>query len=73
MITGLTKSQVENLIEFVEFHFINSVREDADIDNIDYIVDMMDAFTKLRNTLEVMKLKDKSNTECPYTDLIINP
>lgn len=70
MVTGLTKSQVENLIEFVEFHFIDSIREDTEIDNIDYVVDMMDALTKLRSTLEVLKLEDKSKTECPYADLM---
>lgn len=45
---GLTKSQVNNLIEFVELNFIQSVREDVDIDNIDYIIDMMDALKTLR-------------------------
>lgn len=44
----LTKSQVDNLIEFIELNFIQSVREDTDIDNIDYIVDMMDALKTLR-------------------------
>ena len=45
---ALTKSQVDNLIEFIELNFIQSVREDTDIDNIDYIVDMMDALKTLR-------------------------
>ncbi len=44
----LTKSQVDNLIEFVELNFIQSIRDDTDIDNIDYIVDMMDALKTLR-------------------------
>lgn len=54
MITGLTESQVRNLIEYIEFNFIDVIRIDNDIDNIDYIVDMMDALTKLRNTLKEM-------------------
>ena len=50
MIEGLTESQVDNLIEFIELHFIDAIREDTDIDCIDYIVDMMEALTKLRLT-----------------------
>ena len=45
---ALTKSQVDNLIEFVEINFIKSIRDDTDIDNIDYIEDMMDALKTLR-------------------------
>lgn len=53
--------------------FIDSIREDTEIDNIDYVVDMMDALAKLRSTLEVLKLEDNRKTECPYTDLINHP
>lgn len=45
---ALTKSQVDNLIEFIELNFIPSIRDDTDIDNIDYIEDMMDALKTLR-------------------------
>lgn len=55
MIEGLTKSQVDNLIKFIELSFIDTVRNDTDIDNIDYVVDMMDALTKLRQTSSAMK------------------
>ena len=55
MIKGFTKSQVDNLIEFIELNFINALRNDTDIDNIDYVVDMMDAFTKLRQTHSAMQ------------------
>ena len=55
MIEGFTKSQVDNLIEFIELNFINIVRNDTDIDNIDYVVDMMDALTKLRQTRSAMQ------------------
>lgn len=43
-----TKSQVDNLVEFIEWNFIDVVRKDKDIDNIDYIIDMMEALMKLR-------------------------
>ena len=55
MIEGFTKSQVDNLIEFIELNFIDVVRNDTDIDNIDYVVDMMDAFKKLRQTRSAMQ------------------
>lgn len=55
MIEGFTKSQVDNLIEFIELNFIDVVRNDIDIDNIDYVVDMMDALTKLRQTRSAMQ------------------
>ena len=45
---ALTQSQVDNLVEFVELNFIQSIRDDTDVDNIDYIVDMMDALKTLR-------------------------
>ena len=45
---ALTKSRVDNLVEFVELNFIQSIRDDTDVDNIDYIVDMMDALKTLR-------------------------
>lgn len=45
---ALTKSQVDNLVEFVELNFIQSIRDDTDVDNIDYIVDMMDVLKTLR-------------------------
>lgn len=55
MIEGFTKSQVDNLIEFIELNFIDTVRNDTDIDNIDYVVDMMDALTKPRQTRSAMQ------------------
>lgn len=55
MIEGFTKSQVDNLIEFIELNFIDVVRNDTDIDNVDYVVDMMDALTKLRQTRSAMQ------------------
>lgn len=48
---SLTISQIENLKEFIEFEFIGSIRDDEDIDNIDYIVDMMDTYKKLKEAL----------------------
>ena len=52
---GFTKSQVSNMIEFIELNFIESIRQDTEIDNIDYIIDMMNALQILR------KANDASN------------
>ena len=48
----LTKSQITNLMEFFEFKFIQSIQEDEEIDNIDYLVDMCDIYTKLKDASE---------------------
>ena len=48
MNVSLTESQIDNLIEFIEFNFIAIVRSQEDIDNINYIIDMMEALKKLR-------------------------
>ena len=61
MIEGLTKSQVENLIDFIEINFIDNIRADTDIDNIDYVIDMMSALIKLRETYKAMKRKEEAN------------
>ncbi len=44
----LTKSQIDNLVEFYQFNFIESIRNDEEIDNIEYICDMCDVYRKLR-------------------------
>lgn len=60
----LTESQVENLIEFFEFQFIPMIRNDEGIDNINYIADMMQIFTKLRICeQEIKEFKDQMNCE----------
>ena len=61
MIEGLTKSQVENLIDFIEINFIDNIRADTDIDNIDYVIDMMCTLIKLRETYKAMKRKEEAN------------
>lgn len=48
MTIKLTKSQIENLMEFFEFEFIDSIRNNTDIDNMDYLVDMCEIYKKLK-------------------------
>ena len=47
----LTKSQVKNLIEFFQFNFIESVRRDEDIDNIEYLCDMCNLYQALKGCM----------------------
>lgn len=48
---SLTKTQIDNLIEFFDICFIDSIRNDGDLDNMDYLCNMMDIYNKLK-TLE---------------------
>ena len=45
----LTDSQVENLIEFLEFECIPSIQRNPDCDNIDYLVEMCDIYKQLKD------------------------
>lgn len=72
IITGLTESQVKNLADFIELYFIESIQNDRDIDNIHYVVDMMNAFQKLRYTQQIMQESNPAPEEGPYLDLMIS-
>lgn len=59
-----TKSQIDNLVEFIEWNFIDVVRKDEGIDNIDYIIDMMETLKKLRvaaNEFNNEQIKEVNN------------
>lgn len=44
----LSETQVKNLADFIEFNFIESIRADSDVDNINYLADMCEAYKALR-------------------------
>ena len=44
----LTKSQCENLADFIQDNIFQAIRDDAEIDNMDWLIDMVDAYKKLR-------------------------
>lgn len=44
----LTDSQVNNLADFIEFNLLEVIRQDDDIDNINWVADMCEAYKKLR-------------------------
>ena len=48
----LTKSQILNLIDFFECDFIGCYKNNTEADNIAYLVDMCDIYTKLKKAQE---------------------
>lgn len=52
MTIELTKTQIDNLMEFFELGFIDFMKADPDLDNIDYLVDMCDIYKKLKEGVE---------------------
>lgn len=55
MTIELSKSQITNLADFIEFELIEQIRNDTDIDNINYLVDMCEAYKVLREAEEQLK------------------
>ena len=43
----LTQSQCKNIAEFIEFNIFEVIRNDVDIDNINWLIDMAEAYKKL--------------------------
>ena len=56
----LTKSQITNLASFIQYNFIEEIRNNDDIDNINYLVDMCDAYKVLKEVEEQMKAGGKN-------------
>ena len=56
----LDKDELNNVIEFIELNFIESIRNDPDIDNIDYIISVMSALQKFRLAYASIKLEEES-------------
>ena len=57
----LEKDELYNLIDFIEIEFINAIRRDEEIDNIDYVVNMMNALQKLRAAYACLKLEETTD------------
>lgn len=43
----ITQSQAESLLDFIEVHFLSSLRTDVDIDNMQYVVNICDIWKML--------------------------
>lgn len=63
-----TKSQVDNLVEFIEWNFIDIIRKDEEVDNINYIIDMMEALKKLRVVAEKFDNEPIKEQDCDNID-----
>lgn len=48
----LTKSQCKNLAEIIQSNIFDIIRNDTDIDNIEWLVDIVEAYKKLREGAE---------------------
>ena len=48
----LTKSQCNNVADFSEIYIFQAIRDDPDMDNIEYLRDMLDAEKALRKAVD---------------------
>ena len=48
MIIDLTESQCKNLCDFIEVNIFEYIRNDTEIDNINWLIDMMETYQKLK-------------------------
>ena len=55
------KDELYNLLDFIEIEFIDSIRRDEEVDNIDYIISMMNALQKLRCAHNSLKKEEATN------------
>lgn len=55
------KDELYNLIDFIEIEFIDSIRRDEEVDNIDYIISMTNALQKLRCAHDSLKKEETTN------------
>lgn len=56
----LDKDELYNIIDFIEVEFISAIRNDTEIDNIDYVVSMMSVLQKFRLAYASIKLEEES-------------
>ena len=59
MKVDLTKTQIKNLAEFIEFNLLQVIRNDDDIDNILWVGDMCEAYNKLREAEKALAEMEK--------------
>lgn len=49
MTIKLTESQRDSLIDFIECNFYPNIQNDDSIDRIDYAIDLLNVYTRLRS------------------------
>lgn len=55
----LSKSEIENLIDFFDFEFIPYIKSDVELDNMKYLTSMCDVYKKLETALDEVRNKDR--------------
>ena len=50
----ISKGQIESLIEFIDLNFLPPIRNDEDIDNMDYICNICDIYRNLTKAQETI-------------------
>ena len=45
----ITKEQAESVVDFLEAEFINGIRNDPDLDNLRYVVNICEVYKKLND------------------------
>ena len=48
----ITKAQAESMVDFLEAEFINGIRNDSDLDNLQYVINICDVYKKLNEICE---------------------
>jgi hypothetical protein len=68
----LTKSQVENLMDFFEMSFIPMIRDVDEIDDMMYLVDMCEIYKEIKRQYDNAKGRGISLEQCVPADDIID-
>ena len=50
-----TLDECKNLADYIELTLFETIRNDPEIDNIEWLVSIMSAYTKLVNVAEILK------------------
>ena len=67
----LTQSQAENLMDFFEMSFIQTIRDVDEINNMMYLVDMCEIYTQIKQQYENAKERGLALEQCvPAEDII---
>lgn len=56
----LSKSEIENLIEFFDFDFIPYIKSSVELDNMKYLISMCDVYKKLETALDEVRNEDRN-------------
>ena len=58
---SFTLDECKNLADYIELTLFEAIRNDPEIDNIEWLVSIMSAYTKLVNVAEILKEAEEKN------------